>query len=159
MATKTAIIDIHIHKFRPIGAIPISADLTLGDHDPNFFSQSGNQITITIPKKDRSDIELVFRLDPLEHLLIGIAFTARRFDKKPFEGQLEFPRIVIETNEPLIDPINRTRTLRVTDAASPLRDEVYFDYVLFVQEVKSGTVGIIDPDMGTEGSHDVPPMP
>lgn len=156
MATKTAIINVRIHKFRPIGAIGISADLNLGEHDPACFSQDGDRIKINIPPGSHDNIELIFRLphDDRQFLLIGVAFTAVDFDRFPYAGQREFPQITIEKvfPEPVIEIAGMIRQLRVKDANTLDRSKIVYDYVLLVQDGKSGMVGVIDPELDPIGS-------
>jgi hypothetical protein len=139
------IFSIKINQFRPLGGImPINATITLKPPLDPVFSIHGNNITIKIPKGDTSPVEMVFKLHSTQYLLIGIAFT----DPRGGVGQDEFPVVKLE---PDVVGAKTFRKMSLLDADGPQDQGVFYDYVILVQSVATGEIGIIDPGVESDG--------
>jgi hypothetical protein len=140
----TGVFHIKINQFRPLGGVmPINATISMPlGHDP-VFKVRGNNIFITLPEGDTSDVELVFRLFSNDYLLIGITFT----DPEGGVGKDEFPMVVLEPD--IEDPNDDAyRKMTVRDAHEARDKNIFYSYVILVQDTKTGEVGIIDPGIG-----------
>ena len=135
-APATATINVTIGAFYPIGAIyPLGYTLALAGGDPTVFSFQNNKLTIRVPVG--TPVQIQYQLNDPAYVLIGIAF-------KPCgsagAGRLEFP-VVTATRNPL------SSTLVVQDASLASYQGTDFSYVIVVQQVATGFIGIIDPDI------------
>lgn len=153
--TKQAVLDLTIHRFRPLGGVvPISASLKLVSGDRKVFRTDGKSITIYLWKGDAGDtIELNFRFRQRRYIPLGIAFSSVSGE---YYGQLEFNRIEIETVTHPRLPRLGFRQLRVRDLHDPRRNRVQYDYVILVQDTQTGEVGLIDPDISNDPVKDPP---
>lgn len=106
---------------------------------PPVFSGDGQSITITVPKGYQGLVQLIYQLPDPRYVLLGAAFEGPNHDA----GQLEFRDI----------DLNRDITgsqMVVTDSCDKQFDKIDYSYVILVQEVATGNIGIIDPDVETE---------
>jgi len=151
---KAAVLAVNVTKFRAVGVVLTSATFSLVSGDPDYFHTDGVNIWITIPKgaPKNLDIEIAFQTDASQYLLIGIAFNKTQFDPG-VEGALEFPFIGISRLEQANAPMNAISELRVKDAHVKDRMGVNYDYYLMLQEVASGSIGVIDPPIDTQGGN------
>ncbi len=152
---KTAILNVSVSKFRPVGVVLTSATLVLEPGcDKKYFRTDGTNIWVTIPKKapKNLDIEIVFRVDAMLYNLVGVAFNKTTFDPNS-EGDVEFPEITIKRNSQPTIPINQVSELTVKDADVSSRSGVNYDYYLMVQQVSDGAIGVIDPPISTGPEH------
>lgn len=134
----TATITVTIDAFFPIGSIyPISSTLALTAGDPQVFNLSDDTLTITVPPS--TSVVVNYVLNDARYVLLGIAFNPHG----PGAGRQEFPSVTL----------NRTTTnsqMAVTDVSLPAAQGVPYTYVILVQEVATGSIGIIDPDIENE---------
>jgi hypothetical protein len=146
---RRALFDFKINYFRPLGGIvPISASLSRTEGDPKIFQTDGKNLTIILNKAEANDlIELSFRLPSTDYLLIGIAFAS---SLATYVGQVEFPVIDITTCFIPDFPSIPYRRMTVHDDVALTRNDVRFGYIILVQSVATGEIGIIDPDIETE---------
>jgi hypothetical protein len=103
------------------------------------FSGDGQSITITVPRNYSGSVELIYQLPDPRYVLLGAAFKAPNGDV----GRQEFRDITVDR-----DTVNSQMT--VTDACDSQFFNVDFSYVILVQEVATGNIGLIDPDVETE---------
>ena len=139
MSIPTATLQITINAFNPIGGIyPINATLALTAGDPGIFSlQNGETLMITLPSQQT--VQLTYQLPDPRYVLLGLALG----NAKGSAGRTEFPTITLNR-----DP--NCSQMFVTDSALPKFSGVNFTYVILVQEVATGAIGLIDPDVETE---------
>ena len=103
------------------------------------FSGDGQSITITIPRHYKGSVELIYQLPDPRYVLLGAAFKAPNGDV----GRQEFRDVDVDR-----DAISSQMT--VVDTCDPRFFKVDFSYVILVQEVATGNIGLIDPDVETE---------
>lgn len=134
MPLLSATFTLSINKFRPMGGVfPISASM---EPDPK------NPPSITIKKKDievkgKDPVELIFALPDPQYALLGVAFAAN--SSSVSVGMHTFPSVLINRQ-----PSGTTMT--VTDQPQPTGLQLY-DYVILVQSVATGEIGLIDPSV------------
>ena len=134
----TATITVAIDAFYPIGSIyPINASLALTGGDANVFNLSDDKLTITVPPG--TPVKINYVLNDARYVLLGIAFNPNG----PGAGRQEFPKVTL------------TRSLAnsqmvVDDSSLQAFQGVDYTYVILVQEVKTGSIGLIDPDIENE---------
>lgn len=139
MSTATATLGIAINTFRPIGGVySINATMTLLQADPpEAFSFDGTTLIIKLPAG--TPVELNYQLPDPDYALLGVAFN-------PVDGGVgrkEFPSIAIER-----DLVGSEMT--VLDASLAEDENVDYFYVILVQQVSTGDIGVIDPDIESE---------
>jgi hypothetical protein len=103
------------------------------------FSGDGQSITITVPKGYEGLVQLIYQLPDPRYVMLGAAFQGPNTSA----GELEFRDI----------DLNRDLTgsqMVVTDSCDPQFDGVEFSYVILIQEVATGNIGLIDPGVETE---------
>jgi len=131
----TATITVTIDAFFPIGSIyPINSTLALTAGDPQVFNLSGDTLTITVPSGTPVIINYV--LNDSRYVLLGIAFNPNGAGA----GRKEFPQVALTRTL-------SNSTMSVTDASLAAFQGVHYTYVILVQEVATGSIGIIDPDI------------
>jgi hypothetical protein len=133
---KTAAIRIHLNKFRPLGSVvACSASMELADSGEGAVSLSGKNLILKRPgANEEAEVDLAFFLDATNYVLLGITFS--RTDGADV-GQTEFPKVLIETVSP-------DRKMTVCDMRQTVAN---YDYAILVQEVATGLVGLIDPEI------------
>jgi hypothetical protein len=132
---------ITINKFRPMGVgFPISATMIPDIDNPKCITIHGEDITI----KGSDPVKLVFTLpNPSADdgfVLLGIGFAAN--SPSTTVGLHTFPTITI-------DRFPTSSTMTVADHPQDVGIQRY-DYVMLVQKISSGEIGIIDPSMINE---------
>lgn len=135
--TPTATLAVTVNAFYPIGAIyPISYQLALASGDPKSFNYANGKLTITVPVG--TEVQINYQLNDPRYVLLGIAFNPN--GAGPGAGRQEFPEVIL----------NRTTngsSMSVTDESLASLQGVDYSYVILVQEVATGCIGIIDPDI------------
>ncbi len=133
---NTATLAVTIGAFYPIGAIyPLGYTLALTGGAPNVFSFQNNKLTIRVAAG--TPVQIQYQLNDPAYVLVGIAFKPMG---APGAGRLEFP-VVTATRTPL------SSSLVVQDASLASLQGIDFSYVIVVQQVATGFIGIIDPDI------------
>jgi hypothetical protein len=130
-----ATLQLTISKFRPIGGVfPITASMVLNP-PVSGISIDGKNVTIQLPA---GPLQLNFTLNDPDHVLLGVAFASNVMLGSI--GRSTFPTILI----------NRTAegsSMTVTDQNSK---DARYDYVILVQSLASGEIGLIDPAIENE---------
>lgn len=133
-----ATITVTIDAFFPIGSIyPISSTLALTAGNPQVFNLSDDTLTITVAPS--TPVVINYVLNSNAYVLLGIALNPHGNGA----GRQEFPSVTL----------NRTTTssqMAVTDLSLPAAQGINYAYVILVQEVATGNIGIIDPDIENE---------
>ena len=133
--TPTATLAVSINAFYPIGAIyPISYQLALVSGNPNAFTFANGKLTITVPVG--TEVQINYQLNDPRYVLLGIAFNPNG----PGAGRQEFPEVVLNRS-------TNGSSMSVTDESLASYQGVDYTYVILVQEVATGFIGIIDPDI------------
>ena len=144
------IFNITVNTFRPVGGVvPIDAFFTLDPASSPIFSLVGETIRITRPASDRTPVEIVFKLHNPDLLLLGIAFSNGR----PGLGHNEFPVVLLQPEDvPSKGPHGAYRKMTVQDAGK-LPAELYrYNFILLLQSLQTGEMGIIDPGIQTDST-------
>lgn len=102
----------------------------------------GETIIVCVPADQT--VRLVFQLTDPAYVLLGLAFNPGQPGASL--GREEFPQITIQRTAPLSQ-------MTVTDKSMTMFYNVNFDYVLLLQEVGTGAIGVIDPDIRNEPEH------
>lgn len=158
MYTATVLINIQPNGFTPMfGVVSESKtiDAVLGapqdtsppSPQPAIFSGgSGESIQITVPTGYQGSVQLTYQLPDNRYTLVGIAFTqatpAPSQQLTESSSRLEFPQVIIQRD------LTGSQMI-VTDECLDQYNNIVFDYVILVQEVESGNIGLIDPDVET----------
>lgn len=160
MYTATVLITIPPDSFVPMSGLvenskSINAligapqDTSPPSPQPAIFSGgSGESIQITVPSGYQGSVQLTYQLPDNNYTFVGIAFTEAT--PAPQAGQmlqestsrLEFPQVIIQRDL-------ASSQMIVTDECLDQFNNVVFDYVILVQHVASGNIGLIDPDIET----------
>jgi hypothetical protein len=145
----TATVQIQINAFNPIapGGPSINATLSLptpGPGSQTVFNQSTpTQLVVTTPKGYVGLVQVTFQLADPNNVLLGISVDPTTTPKGSSVGRTEFPSILINRD-------SSGSQLTVTDACLGNYANIDFDYVILVQNVPTGQIGIIDPDWDDE---------
>ncbi|MBI5688976.1 MAG: hypothetical protein HZC55_02680 [Verrucomicrobia bacterium] len=129
-------IRIDLHTFRPLGGVvACSATMTIEEPANNSITLDGKNVRIRRPRDgEDADLDLSFLLNAQSHLLLGITLTR---EDGAAVSQAEFPRVEIVTE-------NGDRRLTICDMRQTVAN---YDYAILVQEVGTGLVGLIDPEI------------
>ncbi len=95
------------------------------------------KLTVTVPVN--TEVQIDYQLPDPRYVLLGIAFNPNG----PGAGRQEFPTVTL----------NRTvagSTMSVLDESLPASQGVDYTYVILVQQVATGFIGMIDPDIENE---------
>jgi len=103
------------------------------------FSGDGQSIVISIPSTYWGGVMLTFQLPDPRYVLLGVAFKSDGASV----AQAEFPALSTSRDA-------NGSQMTMLDACDADDDEVFLDYLILVQEVSSGNVGAIDPEIETE---------
>lgn len=142
---QAATLDIAINRFRSIGGLfPINATLTLQSGGSAYVSTTGEVIKVLFPPgTPPATVTLTFTLTNPNHVLLGVALAESGIT--PGVGRTEFPAISISR-----DAASSTSTLVLTDECATAYRQKRFDYLLLVQDVLTGAIGMIDPGIEDE---------
>jgi hypothetical protein len=105
------------------------------------FSTKGSCICITVPYGYQGSVQLIYQLPDPRYVLLGAMFGGPNGGKGA--GRLEFRSVSLQRD------LTGSQMI-VTDACLPEFQGDQFQYVILVQEVASGNLGIIDPDIETD---------
>lgn len=131
----TATIAVTIGAFYPIGSIyPLSYQLALTGGDPTIFTLAGGKLTVRVAAG--TEVKIQYQLADARYVLLGAAFKPQG----PGAGRQEFPTITLRRTV-------TGSTMTVHDASLAASLGVDYTYVILVQEVATGCIGIIDPDL------------
>lgn len=146
MTQNTATLNLTINQFRPLGGVfPISASLALSNVQGSAtIVTHGKNVKITFPPGPPQPVVLTFALNDPDHVLLGIVFAANQAGKIS-AGRSQFPTIDITRNS------NGQSTMVVTDNCLQQDVGVRFNYLVLVQSLSKGEIGIIDPDIDDQG--------
>lgn len=148
----TATVLLSVEKFVPMvgiyGQSPSILATIAPPHDtspppapiPPVFSGDGQTIVITVPPGYNGSVLLTYQLPDPRYVMLGVAFKSPNGGV----GRLEFRSVGISR-----DPYGSQLT--VTDACVDQCIGVEFSYVILVQEVATGNIGVIDPGIENEG--------
>jgi hypothetical protein len=141
MSIPTATLTVTIDTFRPISSpYPVLATLALTQGDPQIFTYNDQTETLTITLPTSQTVQLIYQLPDPRYVLLGISFSPV---KGGGVGRIEFPSVALNRNP-------TCSQLFVTDTCLEQYNGISFDYDLLVQEVASGDIGLIDPDIETD---------
>lgn len=133
--TPTAVIGVTIANFYPMGAIyPISYQFALVSGDPRTFTLRNGKLTVRVPVG--TEVKIQYQLADPRYVLLGAAFNPNG----PGAGRQEFPTVTLNRD------LNGS-TMTVLDESLPAFQGVDYTYVILVQQVATGFIGIIDPDL------------
>jgi hypothetical protein len=113
---------------------------------PTVFSATGKSITISLPPPYPCLVQLFYVLADPKYVLLGVAFKSPTNPSSV--GRQDFPGIVINRNPSGGPPTESV--LLVEETFKGTSSPVSFNYVILVQEVASGNIGVIDPEIETE---------
>jgi hypothetical protein len=137
--TPTAVIGVTISQFNPIGAIySVSYQLTLISGDPSIFQLVNGKLTIRVPVG--TEVLINYQLADIKHVLLGIALKSNGTAPGGGVGRQEFPTITLNRD-------TNGSTMAVLDESLPASQTIDYSYVILVQQVSTGFIGVIDPDI------------
>lgn len=151
----TATILITIDQFVPMNGVVAQSPSIVAQLSPprdtsasqppggSVFAGNGESIVVTLPPTYVGSVLLTYQLPNPAYTLIGIAFRPTPTPKGTDVGRQEFRTVNIQR-----DPFGSQMT--VTDASLRALSGIDFNYVILVQEVASGNIGLIDPDIETD---------
>lgn len=157
MYTATVLITIAPDGFIPMsGVVQNSESITahLGkpqdtsppSPQPATFSGDGESIQITVPTGYQGAVQLTYQLPSARYTLVGIAFTqanpAPNQQLTESFSRIEFPQVIIQRD------VTGSQMI-VTDECLDQFNNVVFDYVILVQDIETGNIGLIDPEIET----------
>ena len=103
------------------------------------FSGDGESIVVTVPSGYLGAVQLTYQLPDPKYVLLGLAFDGPNGGV----GRLEFRSVAINRDV-------YGSQLTVTDACMNVCVGIDYTYVILVQEVASGNIGLIDPGIENE---------
>jgi hypothetical protein len=103
------------------------------------FSGNGETIVVTVPSGYLGSVQLTYQLPDPKYVLLGLAFKGPNGGV----GRLEFRSVAINRDV-------YGSQLTVTDACVNQCVGIEYTYVILVQEVASGNIGLIDPGIENE---------
>ena len=103
------------------------------------FTGDGETIIVTVPNKYAGTVEITYQLPDPRYVLLGLAFKGANGGV----GRVEFRSVSIKR-----DVYGSQMT--VADACLDRYNGVEFTYVILVQEVATGNIGLIDPGIENE---------
>ena len=144
----TATVLLNITAFVPmsghVSASPSISAVIAPPHDTSppppppqpVFSGNGESIVITVPRGYTGAVQLTYQLPDTRYVLLGAAYRGPHGGV----GRVLFPALSVSR-----DPYGSQMT--VTDSCANGFNNLDFSYVILVQEVTSGNIGLIDPDI------------
>lgn len=159
MYTATVLITIAPDGFVPMSGIIAESksiianlgrpqDTSPPSPQPAVFSGGGESIQITVPPNYQGSVQLTYQLPSNRYTLVGIAFTqatpapTQQAQVTESFSRMEFPQVIIQRDMTGSQMI-------VTDECLDQFNNVVFDYVILVQDIETGNIGLIDPDVET----------
>ena len=150
--------DVEVEQFRPLGLMNTTIRMTEGTANAKTIAELVGSYYIKVKKKPTNHPEdtnpdvllLTFVLTDKKHLFSGVVFSKRK--AKPndpplpandtnFRGKAAFPEFKITTTGAGFSQMIITNT----------RDQkASFDYSIIIQEISSGEIGCIDPEIENE---------
>ena len=150
--------DVAVEQFRALGIMNTTVTMTPASTDPTLekVAKLDGSYYIQVKKKptghkdDKApEIKLTFVLNDARYLFAGIVFSKR--SAMPFQpisvadpnvrGKGSFPSVEITTPAPGVSQMTVTN----------MRDQkASFDYSIILQDVESGLIGCIDPEIVNE---------
>lgn len=154
----TGMLTVTVNQFRSLGALTeLQATLSgwtgfhmrpgvpMPEPEPTLVLD-GNNVTIS----SDGPVRLIFNLPDPRYVLIGAAWQADVRDN--CVGEKTFPSVLVERDssaQPWWQPVNSPGSfLTVTDNA---QNPGHYEYVLLIQDVSTGEIGMFDPSMENEG--------
>ena len=146
----TATVQVTINQFNPIGSPSGNIAATLSA--PNntsapgtggkkvFSGGSAEQLTVTLSNNYLGAVQLTYQLPDPTYVLLGISVNPTTVGSGSSVGRQQFRTITISR-----DPTGSQLT--VTDSCLPGFNMIDFNYVILVQQVSNGQIGLIDPDI------------
>lgn len=145
----TATVQITVNQFVPMNGVikeSPSIDATLAapintspQPQTDVFSGDGEQIVITVPVDYEGKVSLTYQLPSADYVILGFSFV----NPNGGAGRMEFPGVEIER-----DPTGGEAT--VICSCDPDYYNVNYSYVILVQDVTTGNIGLIDPQIVIE---------
>ena len=140
MSQISATFNVTINRFRPLGGVfPISASFAL-PVPVTGITLSGKTISVSVPAG--TTVQLIFNLPDPNFVLLGIAFAANE-SGPVVVGRQEFPSVSISRS-------TSGSQMTVLDACISNFNDVRFNYVIMVQSLRNGDIGLIDPAIVSE---------
>lgn len=132
-----ATVNVAIQQFRPLGGIfPITATFALDPSTPQpLFELRGKSIIV----HTMAPTSITFQLNDPNYVLLGVAFEADG-TATPSSGRGQFPQITIQRSP-------GGSSLQVQDQGTTQNP---YSYLLLVQQVATGEIGLIDPSIENE---------
>lgn len=132
-----ATVNVAIQQFRPLGGIfPITATFALDPSTPQPpFELRGKSIIV----HTMAPTSITFQLNDPNYVLLGVAFEADG-TATPSSGRGQFPQITIQRSQ-------GGSSLQVQDQGTTQNP---YSYLLLVQQVATGEIGLIDPSIENE---------
>lgn len=130
-------LSVTITQFRTLGGVfPTSATYAVISAPPNVKIIGGNILI-----KASQPVTVIFKLSNAAFVFVGATFAA---PGQPGDvGITEFPAIAI-------DRTPAGNSLAITDLNRPENLNKPYNYVLFLQNIATGDIGMIDPIMVNE---------
>lgn len=145
----TATTQITINQFVPMNGVigqsptidasispPINTSPQPAGQEKPVFTGDGESITVTVPQGYTGATQLTYQLFDSRYVLLGLAFL----NPQGGAGRTEFSRLDIDRD-------TTSSQIIVTDDCVTALAGIEFQYVILVQEVASGFIGLIDPDI------------
>ncbi|WP_438480970.1 hypothetical protein [Oleiharenicola lentus] len=154
----TGMLTVTVTQFRSLGALT-ELQATLSDWT-GFYTAPGVPMpqpppTLTLSDNDvaissTGPIRLIFNLPDPRYVLLGVAWQADV--RQNNVGEKTFPSVFIE-RDACVDAsfksgLSSGTFLTITDNA---QNPGYYEYVLLIQDVSTGEIGMFDPGMDNEG--------
>ena len=118
---------------------PINTSPQPENQDVPVFTGDGESITVTVPKGYTGSTQLTYQLFDSRYVLLGLAFL----NPSGGAGRIQFNCVDIDRD-------TTSTQITVTDACNPALAGIEYKYVILVQEVGTGQIGLIDPDIENE---------
>jgi hypothetical protein len=145
----TATVQLAIESFVPMSGVIGQSPCTKASMLPPVntspqpqtpvFSGDGTFLKVTVPKGYDGAVVITYQLPSSDYVMIGIAYEPNQGGV----GRHEFRSVSISRDD-------YGSQMAVTDACLPEYMNVPYDYVILVQEVATGNIGAIDPEIETD---------
>lgn len=148
----TATTQLTINRFVPMNGVigdspsidatispPVNTSPQPAGQKVPVFTGDGQSIRITVPSGYTGSTQLTYQLFDSRYVLLGLAFET----PAKGAGRTEFSALTINRD-------TTSSQIIVTDECVPELAGIDFNYVILVQEVATGFIGLIDPDIETD---------